>query len=234
MTLRAYSEMSQSRIAATASRVFVERPDVWSAGELARLILIPSLTFLAFVGGVYWLRTEHAATPGGSAAALVQVHLVTHDDAPLVPSTPRTTPNEGIPRDDAAAERESTPAENPTAPSISPALANAAAVPDRGLLTAPSKFSIDGFQQQLLGHIARYQHYPSGAKAQRLSGNVDVQFVMTREGRLDGAWVRGSSGHAVLDREAIAAIRRAQPLPMIPAELPERLSVSLQLAFDPS
>jgi len=235
MTLRAYSEISQSRIAATASRVFVERPDVWSAGELARLILIPSLTFLAFVGGVYWLRTEHAATPGGSAAALVQVHLVTHDDAPLVPSTPRTTPNEGIPRDDAAAERESTPAENPqAAPSISPALANAPAVPDRGLLPSPSKFSIDGFQQRLLGHIARYQRYPSGAKAQRLSGNVDVQFVLTRDGRLEGAWVRGSSGLAILDREAIAAIMRAQPLPMIPAELPERLSVSLQLSFDPS
>jgi periplasmic protein TonB len=229
--------MMQFRIAGLrGSGVPVERPDTWSAGELVRLMLVPALTVLAFVGGVYWLRSEHATTPGGSAAPLVQVHLVTHDDAPLVPSAPRTTSNDGNPRDNAAAGRDPARAEEPdpqTVPSVSPALANAPAVPDRGLLNSPSRFAIDGFQQLLLSHIARYQRYPGGAQAQRLSGNVHVQFVLTRDGRLDGAWVRSSSGYAVLDREAIATILRAQPLPKIPSELPERLSVSLQLAFGP-
>jgi len=235
MALRAQQRASQTTVTdAGVSSVCVEGPDAWSAGELARLMLVPSLTFLVFVGGVYWLRSEHAATPGGSAAPLVQVHLVTHDDGPPLPSTLRTTANDGDPRDNAAAERELTPSEDPdppTVPSIAPALANAPAVPDRGLLTSPSKFTIDGFQQLLISHIARYQRYPSGAK--RLAGNVSVQFVLNRDGRLDDAWVRSSSGHAVLDREAIAAILRAQPLPKIPSELPERLSISLQLAFDP-
>jgi len=238
MALRAQRGMSRAKVArAPVQGVTVERPDAWSAGELVRLMLVPALTFLAFVGGVYWLRSEHGTTPGGPVAPLVQVHLVTHDEAPLVPSVPRTTPNDGNPRENAAAGRDPTQVEVPdpqTVPSVSPALANAPAVPDRGLLNSPSRFAIDGFQQLLLSHIARYQRYPDGAQAQRLSGNVDVQFVLTRDGRLHGARVRGSSGYAVLDREAIAAILRAQPLPMIPAELPERLSVSLQLAFDPS
>jgi protein TonB len=238
MTLRASLDVMQSRIAVlSGSRAPVERPEAWSAGELARLMLVPALTVVAFVGGVYWLRTEHAATPAGSAAPLVQVHLLTHDDAPLVAPLPRTTPNDGIPRDNAAAGRDPIQAEEAdpqAAPSVSPASANAPAVPDRGLLNSPTKFAIEGFQQLLLGHIARYQRYPSDAKARRLEGHVDVQFVMTRDGRLDGAWVRSSSGYSVLDREAIATMLRAQPLPRIPADLPERLSLSLQLSFEPS
>lgn len=101
-------------------------------------------------------------------------------------------------------------------------------------MSPPSSLSIDRFQRLLQEHVARYQRYPSGAKAQRLSGSVDVQFVMTRDGRLRSAWVRGSSGHVVLDREAIATIQRAQPLPAIPAELPEQLTVTLPLAFHPT
>jgi protein TonB len=60
---------------------------------------------------------------------------------------------------------------------------------------------------------------------------VDIQFVMSRNGRLRSAWILASSGYAALDREAIATIQRAQPLPAIPAELPEQLTVTLPVAF---
>ena len=35
-------------------------------------------------------------------------------------------------------------------------------------------------------------------------------------------------------KEAIETIRRAQPLPPIPPELPDRLNIHVQLVFDPS
>jgi protein TonB len=38
----------------------------------------------------------------------------------------------------------------------------------------------------------------------------------------------------LLDKEAMETIRRAQPLPPIPPELPERLNIHVQLVFDPS
>jgi protein TonB len=57
---------------------------------------------------------------------------------------------------------------------------------------------------------------------------------MSRDGTLLGVWVKTSSGQAMLDKEAIDTIRRAQPLPSIPPELPDRLNIHVQLVFDPS
>ncbi|MGT2504597.1 TonB family protein [Bradyrhizobium guangxiense] len=47
--------------------------------------------------------------------------------------------------------------------------------------------------------------------------------------RLD---VKSSSGRPLLDQEAIETIRRAQPLPRIPADMPDLITVLLPVAFD--
>ena len=67
-----------------------------------------------------------------------------------------------------------------------------------------------------------------------LEGKVDTQFAMARDGKLLGVWVRTSSGQMLLDKEAVETIRRAQPLPPIPPELPDRLNIQVQLEFDPT
>jgi periplasmic protein TonB len=56
---------------------------------------------------------------------------------------------------------------------------------------------------------------------------------MRRDGAVLDAWVQVSSGQSRIDREAVDIIRRSQPLPPIPTELPERLSILLPISVDP-
>ncbi len=58
-------------------------------------------------------------------------------------------------------------------------------------------------------------------------------FSVSRDGKLLGAWVKTSSGEAVLDQAAIDTLRRAQPLPVIPSALPDPIKIELALGFDP-
>jgi protein TonB len=89
------------------------------------------------------------------------------------------------------------------------------------------------FQRQLLAHIERYRRYPDAARRDGLQGTVLVVFAMRRDGSLVQVGVKSSSGRPVLDREALETLRRAQPLPPIPADMPEQLTILLPVAFDP-
>ncbi len=70
----------------------------------------------------------------------------------------------------------------------------------------------------------------------RLHGAVETLFSMQRDGTLLDVWVKTSSGEVVLDKAAVDAIRRAQPLPSIPlgAAGPAQYSDHPHLMFDPS
>ncbi|MHC4043477.1 energy transducer TonB [Bradyrhizobium sp. 23AC] len=98
-------------------------------------------------------------------------------------------------------------------------------------MSGPASSAAIKFQQSLLRHVSRYQRYPNAARAMHLEGTVVTQFAMARDGTLLGVWVRTSSGQLLLDKEAIETIRRAQPLPPIPPELPDRLNIHLELEF---
>jgi protein TonB len=49
---------------------------------------------------------------------------------------------------------------------------------------------------------------------------VQVLFTLDRTGQLRGSRVLRSSGAALLDDEALALLRRAQPFPPPPTEMP--------------
>lgn len=87
------------------------------------------------------------------------------------------------------------------------------------------------FQRRLLAHIETYRRYPDAAKRGRLEGVVELLFAMDRKGLVIGVWIKRSSGFPALDKEAIATVLRAQPLPPIPAELPDPLNITLPVAF---
>lgn len=69
------------------------------------------------------------------------------------------------------------------------------------------------FQKRLLAHIETYREYPDAAKRGRLEGVVELLFAMDRNGAVLGVWIKRSSGFPALDKEAIATVLRAQPLP---------------------
>lgn len=72
------------------------------------------------------------------------------------------------------------------------------------------------------GRVARRLNaalrYPSGAKAARLTGEATVSFAVDDSGKASAISIVASSGFDVLDRAAIAAVKRASPFPPIPPE----------------
>jgi len=226
-----------------ALQSYQDETGAWPSGELLRLIIVPALVTVLFVSGVYWVRLQPSAgSLGQQSASLVQVHLLPRPDpAPIAVASvsPSITDNVASHSDVSLKQPDPTTSDDPvpvpTAKAFSPAEA-----PPSNIRSAPS--AVNGppssaaikFQQALLRHVARYQHYPNAARSLHLEGIVDTQFSMSRDGTLLGVWVKTSSGQAMLDKEAIDTIRRAQPLPSIPSELPDRLNIHVQLVFEPS
>lgn len=87
------------------------------------------------------------------------------------------------------------------------------------------------YQSALFAHVMRYRYYPEAAMPGRLQGMVRVQFALARDGRITTAWIETSSGHLLLDNAALDALRRAEPLPPIPPELPDEMEVLLPLDY---
>lgn len=79
--------------------------------------------------------------------------------------------------------------------------------------------AMPSYRQRLAAHLQRYKQYPSSARAAHQEGTVMVTFTVTRNGHVTSVRLSRSSGHPALDQEAIAAIRRAQPLPSFPPEI---------------
>ncbi|MCJ2186693.1 energy transducer TonB family protein [Novosphingobium beihaiensis] len=67
--------------------------------------------------------------------------------------------------------------------------------------------------------------------SRRREGVVRVRFRTNRAGRMVEAAIVEGAGYASLDREALAALRRAQPLPGIPGNGPEPLDVTVPIEF---
>ncbi len=154
---------------------------------------------------------QAASSRGPEPAAVVKASL----------PSPQSSP---IPQPPAAASGGSSARTEPSA----------AATPSPGAPPSPSEIDgadADRFRQALLAQIARYKQYPPEAVRERIQGTVWVHFMIDREGRLLGVWVDQSSGHRMLDEEAMAAVRRAAPFPAIPSGLPDKIDLTLGIPF---
>ncbi|HEX4184118.1 MAG TPA: TonB family protein [Caulobacteraceae bacterium] len=89
----------------------------------------------------------------------------------------------------------------------------------------------DRFREALLARIAQFRRYPPEAQRDRLQGTVWVRLLLDRTGRVVSVSVDQSSGQSSLDAAALAAVRRADPLPAIPSGLPNRLDLTLAVDF---
>ncbi|MFG6447610.1 TonB family protein [Roseateles sp. BYS180W] len=114
------------------------------------------------------------------------------------------------------------PALPATAVAASPALPPAATL---------SRSGQDSWEGRVLAHLERYRQYPAAERAQRIQGVSYVRLRLNRQGQLLQLALLRSSGHGGLDRAALATLRRAAPLPAIPAGLPEELELQLPVEF---
>ncbi|MEX0693414.1 MAG: energy transducer TonB [Rhodospirillales bacterium] len=79
--------------------------------------------------------------------------------------------------------------------------------------------------------LEKHKEYPASARQRRNEGTAILSFTLSRDGTVKAASVVQSSGSALLDREVMAMIRRANPLPPFPDDFSEQqitLSVPVQ------
>ncbi len=98
--------------------------------------------------------------------------------------------------------------------------------------TATGSANISNYLGKIVSRLQRQKRYPSGAKRKKLQGTAVITFTVKSNGRVGGVRLRRSSGHAVLDREVQAMLRRAAPFPPIPKSSKRRaLSLSVPITF---
>ena len=163
------------------------------------------------------------------------VRRVTEPAQRAVPDKPRPV-QENRSRTAKAAERPAKPAARNRAeraergkPASAPAKARTAGNAAR---SASSAGATAAYARKINAHLRRHQRYPDEAARQRLKGTVRLAVSIDRSGRLIGARVGGGSGHQVLDREAVAAAKRASPYPAPPEGIRANpLTLTLSLRF---
>jgi len=99
-------------------------------------------------------------------------------------------------------------------PRAAAATASAGSAPTRGVV------DLAAYRNALLAKISSAVRYPEAARGRGASGVAAVNFALDAAGDVTVAQLTRSSGDGELDAEAVAAVRRASPLPAPPAEAP--------------
>jgi len=88
------------------------------------------------------------------------------------------------------------------------------------------------WQNKLQAHLERRKRYPRRAQMLGQQGIPWVRFTINRAGKVTDVQLHRASGYADLDKEVVALVLRAQPLPAPPADVPgELLTLAVPVAF---
>ncbi|PYD79153.1 energy transducer TonB [Komagataeibacter sucrofermentans] len=153
------------------------------------------------------------------------------EDRKPPPKKKRPTP----PVRDAPPDRKPPAAATTAPPSLVAPPAAMQAAPMPGADPAHATHAVPTWQAALLARLEHYKRYPAQAQAGRQEGVAVLHFSMDRQGHVLSARIGHSAGHALLDEETLALLRRAEPLPVPPAEVkgdPVVLSVPVEFHLD--
>jgi protein TonB len=149
--------------------------------------------------------------------------------ASLHPSAPvavLAAPEAASPAAERPAARAAEPAAAPSTEVMRPAppIAPRSPAPDPGMLAA--------YGRDLASAVGARQRYPRLALVRQWQGTAVLQLDLAAAGGLLGVRVLSSSGHEILDRQALEMVREALPLPPLPAALAGRpLTVDVPVVF---
>jgi periplasmic protein TonB len=79
--------------------------------------------------------------------------------------------------------------------------------------------SLAQYRLQLLSMARKYKRYPRVAMDNNWEGDVVVRMVIGANGMISMLSIKTSSGHEVLDQQALEMFQKAKPLVQIPAAL---------------
>jgi periplasmic protein TonB len=130
--------------------------------------------------------------------------------APVAEPAPVSTPAPAAPE-----------APAPAAPDAAPMIARVEPVPAPA---APSAETFDvgslaQYRLQLISIARKYKRYPRVAMDNNWEGEVVVRMVIGANGMITALGVKTSSGHEVLDQQALEMFKKAKPLAQIPVSL---------------
>ena len=137
--------------------------------------------------------------------------------------TPAATP---APREPtaAASDNNSTPEEE------APPSTTTAAAPTSVLDTVDLAQLQSQYNKAVQSLLNKHKRYPRRAKYREEEGTVLLTLVVNRYGEVLSHEIKESSGNALLDKEVLAMVRRAQSLPILPDELAEgKDTITLQI-----
>jgi protein TonB len=75
------------------------------------------------------------------------------------------------------------------------------------------------YAKHIYSLLLKEARYPPAARAAKLEGRSVIAFRVGSDGRVQSRRILQSSGHAVLDQAALAAVDRVNPLPPFPPAL---------------
>ena len=105
-----------------------------------------------------------------------------------------------------------------SAPSTAENKAERAAAPMPGA-SSRNPDAVPNWKSQLVARLERYKQYPSQAQSRDEQGVAQLAFSVDRSGGVNNARIVCSSGSSLLDRETLALVERAAPLPPPPPEI---------------
>jgi periplasmic protein TonB len=92
--------------------------------------------------------------------------------------------------------------------------------------------AVQSWHKQIVALIQRHARHPPDSRSRGWEGRVVISFSLDRQGRVIDRRVLSSSGVAALDEAALATLRRAQPFPPPPADVPgERINKDVPINF---
>ena len=116
-------------------------------------------------------------------------------------------------------------------PAPTPAAPPPAAPPAAAPAQAPSSHGPDTWEGRVLARLERYRRYPSDAQHARQQGTAYIRFRISRDGHVLSSSLDRSSGYPALDDAALETLRRADPLPKIPADRPDEIELLVPIEF---
>ncbi|MEQ8653265.1 MAG: TonB family protein [Kiloniellales bacterium] len=99
-----------------------------------------------------------------------------------------------------------------------------------GAGAGPSGAELNSYASQLAAWLERHKRYPQSARRRGEQGVVTLQFTLDARGHVVARRIVRSSGHERLDREVLALLERASPMPRPPGDAP-RFSLAVPIAF---
>lgn len=99
-----------------------------------------------------------------------------------------------------------------------------------GAGAGPSGAELNSYASQLAAWLERHKRYPQSARRRGEQGIVTLQFTLDARGHVVARRIVRSSGYERLDREVLALLERASPMPRPPGDAP-RFSLAVPIVF---